>query len=284
MTTIRTVANLELRDGRTVRYYDTGQRDDQRLVVFWHHGTPNIGTPPEPLFPISERLGIRWLSLDRPGYGDSTPVPGLSVGSVADDVARVADALDIDAFAVMGHSGGSSHALACAARLPDRVTAVVSMSALAPYGSSGLDWFAGMYPGGEAGLRTATEGRDAKERYEATAEYDPEMFTTEDHASLNGAWSWLNSVVEPALESGPGGLIDDDLAYVTPWDADPATIAVPTLIVHGGHDRIVPSAHGEWLASRIPGAELWLVPEAGHLSVLDTGERALAWLQQHTSR
>jgi len=197
---------------------------------------------------------------------------------------RVADALDIDAFAVMGHSGGSSHALACAARLPDRVTAVVSMSALAPYGSSGLDWFAGMYPGGEAGLRTATEGRDAKERDEATAEHDPEMFTPEDHASLNGAWSWLNSVVEPALESGPGGLIDDDLAYVTPWDADPATIAVPTLIVHGGHDRIVPSAHGEWLASRIPGAELWLVPEAGHLSVLDTGERALAWLQQHTSR
>ena len=53
------------------------------LPVFWHHGTPNIGPPPAPLFPTSDRLGLRWVSYDRPGYGGSTPRPGRTVASAA---------------------------------------------------------------------------------------------------------------------------------------------------------------------------------------------------------
>lgn len=282
-TKVRTVATLELADGRSVRYYDTNPGDSERLVVFWHHGTPNIGTPPEPLFPASDQLGIRWVSYDRPGYGGSTAVPARSVGSVTADVTSIADALDIDRFAVMGHSGGGPHALACAALLPDRVSAAASVSGLAPFGAAGLDWFAGMYPGGEASLRAAAEGRAAKERYEASADYDPEMFTPEDHAALAGSWSWLNSVVGPAMANGPAALIDDDLAYVTPWGFDPAEITVPVLLLHGGRDRVVPNSHSEWLATRTPRSELRLYPEAGHISVLDSSAEALDWLRMRTS-
>jgi len=115
-------ADLELSDGRTLHFYDTGADDaGTRLAVFWHHGTPNTGEPPEPLFPAAERRGIRWVSYDRPGYGGSTPQPGRDVASAATDVSSVADALGITKFAVMGHSGGSTHALACAALLPERV-------------------------------------------------------------------------------------------------------------------------------------------------------------------
>jgi hypothetical protein len=52
--------DLQLADGRTLHAYDTEQGD---LPVFWHHGTPQTGIPPEPL----ARPGIRWLGLDRPG-------------------------------------------------------------------------------------------------------------------------------------------------------------------------------------------------------------------------
>src|SRR4028119_1665067 len=69
-----TETGLELGDGRTLHAYDTGG-DDGRLAVFWHHGSPNIGSPPVPLFPAAERLGIRWVSYDRPGYGGATPNP-----------------------------------------------------------------------------------------------------------------------------------------------------------------------------------------------------------------
>ena len=100
---------------------------------------------------------------------------------------------------------------------------VISVAGLAPFGAEGLDWFAGMSNSGVAALRAAAQGRAAKERYEASgAEYDPEMFTPEDHAALSGAWSWVLEVVNPAVEAGPGGLIDDDLAYVSPWGFEPA--------------------------------------------------------------
>ena len=69
-----TQTDLELSDGRTLHYYDTGGNDaGDRLAVFWHHGTPNTGEPPLPLFPAADERGIRWVSYDRPSYGGSSP-------------------------------------------------------------------------------------------------------------------------------------------------------------------------------------------------------------------
>src|SRR3712207_4192656 len=186
-----TETDLRLGDGRTLHAYDTGADPaGGKLAVFWQHGTPNVGAPPEPLFAAADRLGIRWVSYDRPGYGGSIPPPDRDIASAAADVAAVvsavADALGIDRFAVVGHSGGGPHALACGALLGERVLAVVSVAGMAPFGAEGLDWFAGMSDSGMASLRAAAEGRAAKERYESEAEYDPEMFTAADHAALSG--------------------------------------------------------------------------------------------------
>jgi pimeloyl-ACP methyl ester carboxylesterase len=280
-----TETDLELGDGRTLHMYDTGADGaDGRLAVFWHHGTPNIGAPPEPLFAAAARLGIRWVSYDRPGYGGSTPYRDRDVASAAGYVSSIADALGIDRFALMGHSGGGSHALACGALLPERVLGVVSVGGLAPFDAEGLDWFAGMAASGVASLRAAAEGRAAKERYEASAgEQDP-GFIPADWAALSGAWSWLGDIVGPAVESGPGGLIDDDLAYVAPWGFDPARVIAPTLLLHGGRDRVVPSSHGGWLARRCPSAELWLCPDDGHISILNQSAAAMDWLREHADR
>lgn len=273
---------VTLPGGGTLHCYDVGE-PEARLVVVWHHGTPNIGTPPAPLLPLSAELGIRWLSYDRPGYGGSTDDPDRTLGDAAVWAGAVADAHGVDRFAVMGHSGGASHALAAAARLADRVLAVASVSALAPYGAEGLDWFAGMGPAGVATLAAATHGRAAKERYEATADGDPD-FTAADEAAFDGPWGWLGSVAGPALAAGSGGLVADDLAYVAPWGADPAAITAPTLVVHGGDDRIVPVGHGEWLARTVPGAELRRHPADGHISVLASGaDDAVRWLAQVAS-
>jgi pimeloyl-ACP methyl ester carboxylesterase len=279
---VTTETDLELSDGRRLHVYDTGaDNSDGHLVVFWHHGTPNIGAPPEPLFPAAARLGIRWVSYDRPGYGGSTPHPGRTTASAAGDVAAIAAALGIDRFAVMGHSGGGPHALACGALLPEHVLGVVSAAGLAPLGASGLDWFAGMADSTVASLRAAAQGRAAKEYYEASAEYDPEMFTPADHAALSQEWSWFGDVVGPALEGGPDGLIDDDLAYVTPWGFDPGQVTAPVLFLHGGRDRVVPSSHSQWLATHCPTAELRLSAADGHISVLNVGAAALEWLVDH---
>jgi pimeloyl-ACP methyl ester carboxylesterase len=271
--------DLKLDRGSTLHVYATGA--DGGLAVFWHHGTPNIGAPPEPLFAAADRLGIRWLSYDRPGYGRSTRSPGRDIASAATCTARVADELGIDRFAVMGHSGGGTHALACGALLAERVVGVVSMAGVAPFGAEGLDWFAGMAASSESSLRAAADGRAAKEKYEASGvDYDPE-FTPADQAALEGEWSWLGDVVRPAISAGPGGLIDDDLAYVTPWGFEPAQVTAPVLLLHGGRDRVIPSSHSEWLARNCRSAEFQLYPEDGHISVLNAATEAMAWLGEH---
>ena len=232
------------------------------------------------MFTDAARLGIRWLGYDRPGYGGSSSLSGRDVASAAADVVRIADHLGIEKFAVMGHSGGGPHALACAALLPERVLAAVSVAGLAPFDAQELDWFAGMRPSAIAGLRVAAQGRAAKAAHEASEPaFDREIFTQSDWDALNGPWAWFESVVGPAMAGGPDGLIDDDVAYVTPWGFDCGTIRCPLLLLHGAEDRIVPATHAAWLARHCPGAELRLSPGDGHISVLRAAPEALAWLR-----
>jgi pimeloyl-ACP methyl ester carboxylesterase len=280
-----TEADVELSDGRTLRYYDTREYEsDTRVAVFWHHGTPNVGSPPEPLFPAAAENGLRWLSYDRPGYGGSSPNPGRDIASAVADVAAIADALGIDRLVTVGHSGGGPHALACGALLPERVIAVVSMSAAAPFDAEGLDWFAGWSRSGVAEQRAASAGRAALEAYLPTAEFDPQTFIPADQEALEGSWSWLAGVAGQAIEEGDEGMIEDLLAGAQDWGFALADITVPVLIMHGEEDRMVPSAHGEWLAAHCPTAELRLVSGAGHITVLDSAPAALAWLRDQVAR
>ena len=105
--------DLPLGGGRTLRAYDTGGAG---RPVFWLHGTPNVGPPPAPLFAAADRLGLRWLGYDRPGYGGSTRRPGRNMASAAGDLAAVADRLGLPAFGVFGHSSGAIHAAAVLAQ------------------------------------------------------------------------------------------------------------------------------------------------------------------------
>jgi pimeloyl-ACP methyl ester carboxylesterase len=269
--------DLTLPDGAVLHVYDTGEARAE-LVVVWHHGTPNTGEPPRPLLPTP---GIRWISYDRPGYGGSAAAPDRPISSAATYTMAVADTLGVERFATMGHSGGGAHALACGALLPGRITAVVSVSSMAPFEAKddGLDYFGGMAASGVDALTAAAAGRATKEHHEATAdEYDPE-FLPADWAALNGDWSWFGEVVRAAEASGRGPAIDDDLAYMSPWGFDPADIRVPVLIVHGTKDRVIPSSHGEWLARRCPSAALWLRRGEGHISVMTTVAPAFDWLR-----
>jgi pimeloyl-ACP methyl ester carboxylesterase len=268
-------------DGRNVHAYDVGSTGhSDELVVMWHHGTPNTGAPPEPLFEAARSLGIRWIGYDRPSYGGSSPHPGATVGAAAADAHRIADQLGIGRFAVFGHSGGGPRALACGALLPDRVLAVVSVSSPAPWQAAGLDYFAGMSDGSTQELRAAIRGRAALEKVLAANEFDPQSFVPADYAALDGNWSWFNGVVEAATANGLDGMVEDDLGTMAPWGFDLADIAVPTLIMHGTADRMVPGSHGEWLAAHCPAAVLRLQRGVGHISVLDSAPDALAWLRR----
>lgn len=277
--------DLTLPDGRTLHGYDTG---GDGHPVMWHHGTPNVGAPPKPLFALADELRLRWVSFDRPGYGGSSSHPGRTVASVAADAAALADALELDRFAVVGHSGGGPHALACAAQQPSRVSGVVSLGGLAPFLPEELDWFADMGPTSHAALLAALEGAEGKRRHEHENADAPIDFTARDWQALKGPWGWLGTVAAAGVASGVEALIDDDLAYVSPWGVDVQRISVPVLLVHGDDDHVVPARHSAWLAGQIPRAEHWRLPEESHISALAAEQQgaddALRWLADHVRR
>lgn len=271
--------DLTLEGGGVLRYHIGAETDPAGdFTILWHHGSSQTGALLEPLLWAAAERNIRLVSYGRPSYGGSSPRPGRNIASAASDVRLIVDSLRIDRFAVMGASGGGPHALACAALMPDRVRSVACFASPAPFIDDGTDWFGGMADGGEA-LRAAQAGREARQRQEETAKFNPASFNERDYATLKTTWAALGKDVGLAAEGGPDGLIEDDLALVAPWGFDVAAITAPVLLVQGGDDRVIPAVHAEWLLRHCADAELWLRPRDGHLAILDSCALAMDWLR-----
>lgn len=131
-------------DGRLLAVEDRG--DPAGWPVLGHHGTPSsrLVILYGPYVRDAAERGLRVIGYDRPGYGESSPQPGRTVADTAADVRTICTELGIDRLATWGHSGGGPHVLACAALLPDLVTAAASLASLAPFDAEGLDYFEGM--------------------------------------------------------------------------------------------------------------------------------------------
>jgi pimeloyl-ACP methyl ester carboxylesterase len=82
------------------------------------------------------------------------------------------------------------------------------------------------------------------------------------------------------IERTVDGFVDDDLGFIRPWGFDVGSITVPVSVWHGPQDTLVPTAHGEWLARTIPGAEV-VVLDGGHFAIYERLPELLAWLTAH---
>ncbi len=273
-------------DGRTLDVLTHGPADG--LAFVFHSGTPAGLVTYGPMTETAAALGLRTVLYSRPGYGASTRYPGRLVADAAADVTAILDHLGAGSFVTAGWSGGGPHALACAALLPRRCLAAASMAGVAPYGGRGLDWLGDMAPenvqefaaaaDGEAALAGLLE-QTADKRRDVTAAALVEgmggLVSEADKAVASGSFAgYLAASFRAALTSGIAGWLDDDLAFVRDWgftlSGGGNGAGVPMAIWQGGQDRMVPFAHGAWLADQLPGARAHLMPGEGHLTLAVT--------------
>ena len=280
-------------DGRTLTFAEWG--DPAGFPVFLLHGTPGSRLTRHYDEDVYAAAGARVITYDRPGYGGSDRLRGRRVVDCVGDVAAIADALGIERFAVGGGSGGGPHALAVAARLPERVSRATCDAGCAPFDIPGFDWFEGMDPLNIRECGWALQGeevlvpeleREAAELRERVAA-DPADYLGEewglseaDRAELARPErrDVIRQDVDEALRAGVWGWADDDLGVIVPWGFDVAEIRVPTRIVYGLTDVLVPPQHGEWLARNVPGAEVVVWETLGHITPPDLVAERIAWL------
>jgi pimeloyl-ACP methyl ester carboxylesterase len=272
---------VTLPDGRRLGYARYGAPDGQPVLFF--SGTPGsrldarVGGAGEQ----ARAAGAHLIVVERPGYGLSSRQPRRRVVDWADDVRSFADALGLDRFAVYGYSGGGPHALACAARLGDRVTAVATVSGVGVPGTAGA--FDGMGPNERLLyrlVRVSPRLVDLVYRLvRRNAEKNPERFfrdfekdcSDSDRALLADASirADFRATVLAALASGVGGAVDDWVVLNRrPWGFSPEEVRVPAVLMFGDADRIVPVAQSRDLARRMPRARVVTVAGEGHLLVV----------------
>jgi pimeloyl-ACP methyl ester carboxylesterase len=298
---IGTVSAVETRtttvsapDGRILCVESGGDSAGRPVLV--HGGTPDSRHLANPWLEDAAKRGVHLISYDRPGYGGSTPRPGRSVADCADDVRAIADAFGVVRLAVWGWSGGGPHALACAALLPDLVSAVGSLASPAPYGAPGLDYFSGMGQDNVEDIQlllkdpTAARQKSLQDRDEAMAREPDTLFeswssllSSADAAALTHDFaSYIVTCCKAGLAAGDQGWWDDGCAHLAPWGFSLDAIRMPVQLWHGAQDRFVPYQHGQWLAQHIPDVDAHLTESDGHLTLaINRVSELHEWLLRH---
>lgn len=281
-------------DGQQLRVDYADLPDGFPVLV--HPGSPGSRRMiPSAVQLAASQYGLQLISYDRPGYGGSPARPGRSVADAAADARAVAAELGFSRLAVWGHSGGGPYALACAALLPDLVVAACVFASMAPVDAEGMDFLATWSPQDrqEFELFFAQPEQARAQRWAQAQERLPALSTAEGWLDMFGETAdtaspktlevaeYLALVQQDTLCCGDQGWWDDNVAYLTPWGFDPASIKVPVQLWHGQQDQAVPPAHGRWLASRIPGVQTHFPGDDDHGSIHDNHlPEAYTWLKR----
>jgi len=278
--------------GRKLQVLEEG--DPRGRPIFWLHGTPGCRLMFAPWVHDAREKGIRLIGYDRPGYGGSTALPGRNIAETGRDVGAIADYLGIERFGVWGVSGGGAPALACAATLPKRVVATVSMAGVAPFEAPGFDFFAGMNESAVSEYKMCVADRPAFEKLVRTECDQLAVVTAEqvrqewgtvdsdaDRTAVAGELGdFLALQAREGVKNGAEGVIEDYFAMVSPWGFELSSIRCPVQIWHGREDPGVPFQHGEWIAAHVPNAEAHLLNGEGHASLARYLPEVHAWLVQ----
>src|SRR5262249_53328064 len=270
-------SSIRLPDGRMIAYAEWGDPEG-RPVLYFHGGPASRLFFPSP--DVAAEDHVRVIAPDRPGMGASDPQPGHIVADWPADVVALADVLGIDRFGVLGWSAGTPYAFACAALIPERLTAVSATTSAAAMRYLLED---------DPGLRDSLLDEDDQQVFDALSEGRP---AAERVAAELGAGfvEWITEHPEQLAdgEGDPGdeGFLADPeerdrfiasmresvrqgaeafapayVAQVAPWGFRLEDITIPVHVWAGANDRTTPPDRMREVAERIPQVEFTVWPD-----------------------
>jgi pimeloyl-ACP methyl ester carboxylesterase len=282
--------NIRLRDGRRLAYAEYG--DPQGKPIFFFHGTPGSRLFHHPDASVAASAGARIIAIDRPGFGRSDFKPGRTLLDWPNDVVQLADALDIQRFAVMGYSGGGPYAAVCALCIPDRLTAAGLVSSIAPLDNPqitrGMQGMGHLFfsldrhfpPLAKLGCWLMC----------TTWRHNPDLYF---RSQINGlrnsqeAQTWLPKMKAmltadfiEAVRAGTQGITWDLELLARPWDFHLHVITADVFLWHGESDTQAPLVMGKRLASAIPHCRATFFPKEGHWAIYSHWQEILTALVQ----
>ena len=278
---------FKLPDGRHLGYAKYGDPDGRPVLFF--HGIPGSRLQRHPDLQMFQDLSICVYALDRPGTGLSSRQPRRTLLDWAEDVRAFCDGMGIGRFACLGISAGGPYALACAYRLPERVSCAALVSSLPPLQRSEL--FAMQAPKMRLMFRLAERApvlmqaaaallyrryrRHFRQAFEKLAaelpESDKKLLDQPEIAAM-----FINDVGQ-AFRQGGRGVVMDMNVLCKPWGFSPAEVIVPIHIWHGTSDTVAPYQAVHAFAEFPNGQTHW-IDGAGHFMALQYGKEIFGTL------
>jgi pimeloyl-ACP methyl ester carboxylesterase len=267
-----------LKDGRRLGYGEIG--DPGGSPVFYFHGFPGSRLEIELVSHYLEETKMRIIAPERPGFGLSDFKKGRTIGEWPDDLLQLAEDLGLDQFAVLGLSGGGPYALACAWKIPARLTSVVIVCGLGPVDDAEMLrqilWL------NRFGLSVARKSVILSDRLVSLAaifirhfpekiiEHLLKRMPSPDQEVLNppGVREILSQSFREAVRFGYRGPAREVILYSRPWDFRVEDIRMAVDLFYGEEDTIVPSIFGKRLEKMIPRCQASFFPHEGHFSLI----------------
>ncbi|KAA1420919.1 alpha/beta hydrolase [Nocardioides humilatus] len=257
----------------SIAYETFGSPDDPTVVLIAGIATQMLGWPDGFCQGLADE-GFQVLRFDNRDVGLSTHfhdaelpqvdlTPGATrtapylLGDMADDVAALLDALDLDRVHVVGFSMGGMIAQEVALRHPERVISLTSIMSTpsANVGEPTPEAIAALL---SPSAKTVVEASDrAVETYAVVG--SPGYPTDE---------AWLRATAEESYRrsNDPKGVVRQFAAVIASRDRRPGLreLAIPTLVLHGEEDPLIQVDGGHQTAAAVPGARLVTYPGMGH--------------------
>lgn len=277
-------ASIKLQDGRALGYAEYGDANGKPILFF--HGWPGSRLFLRSLDSLTASCGARVIAPERPGFGLSDFQPSRKITDWVKDVTQLADFLQLDKFAIAGHSGGGPYVAACAALMPERLTVAALIGSFAPLDApNAMD---GMMPANRNMFNLARR-LPFLHRIMITM-----MISGGAERFLQGMLSSLPDVdknvlasseksaddIAQAFRNGVRGPVWDQYILARSWGFDLKSIKMKTYLWQGDQDVMVPYAMGQYFASAIPDCRANFCKGEGHMLIFPRWQEILSVLME----